>query len=146
MRETTDLLSWAPSVGNLAQSFSIMVLTIMDMWVALDKCTISAEPLFKQYPPGFPPSIFDRLLLAKEQDLRRSFYIEQYLCWRRDEAEPGCPLIFLEGNTARSLAVVFFERSPNHQRLKLEIEAAAAEDRKKKLQGFAKQKVVVCYF
>ncbi|KAL2060399.1 hypothetical protein VTL71DRAFT_9429 [Oculimacula yallundae] len=123
------------------QSFSIMVLTIMDMWVSLDKCTVSAEPLFKKYPTGFPFSLFDRLLLAKKQDLSRLFYIEQYLLLRRDESEPGYPPIFLEGNTARSFAVVFFEQSPKHQQLKLEIEATAATDRERKLQEFAKKKV-----
>ena len=125
------------------QSFSIMVLTIMDMWVALDKCTISAEPLFRKYPTGFPSSIFDRLLLAKGQDMRRLFYIEQYLLLRRDEAERGYPLVFHEGNTTRSFAVAFFDQSPEHQQLKLEIEAAAAEDRERKLREFAKQKAVV---
>ena len=75
--------------------------------------------------------------------MRRLFYIEQYLLLRRDEAERGYPLVFHEGNTTRSFAVAFFDQSPEHQQLKLEIEAAAAEDRERKLRKFAKQKAVV---
>ncbi|EKD21257.1 hypothetical protein MBM_00370 [Drepanopeziza brunnea f. sp. 'multigermtubi' MB_m1] len=121
-------------------NYSVMVLTLMDLWVALDKFTTAREPLLKKYQPGFPPSLFDRLLLPKKQDMDRLFRIEEYIEQRRANSEPRFPLLFLEGNTPDSFAVKYFEQSPELQDIKIEIENSAASDREKKIKEFSTKK------
>ncbi|KAK0127299.1 hypothetical protein ONS96_006849 [Cadophora gregata f. sp. sojae] len=122
------------------ENFSIMVLTLMDFWVALDKCVVIHEPLLKLYKPGFPASLFNRLLISKKDDLDRLFRIEQYLDSRRSEANDSYPLLFLEGNTQNSFAVQYFERSLHHQKLKRDIEAIATTERDQKMAELTRLK------
>ena len=127
------------------ENFSIMVLTLMDIWVALDKCVVVHEPLLKQYKPGIPTLLFDKLLLAKKVDLERLFRIQQYLDSRRHEAQDNYPLLFLEGNTQYSFGVQYFERSLHHKKLKRDIEAIATAERDQKMADLTRMKAQVGY-
>lgn len=111
------------------QDISLMLLTSMDLWVALDKCATYHYPLLSKYNPGFPPSLFDPLLLPKRRQMERLTLVEQYLAERRNRASPGFPSMFQDVNTAKSFAVQYFEQSHSHQRLRLRIETAAQTDR-----------------
>ncbi len=122
------------------ERFSFMVITLMALWVALDKCATLQEPLLLSYDTGFPKSLFDPLLLPKKGQMVRLFEIEAYLEQRRQRATPGNPSIFLEANKANSFAVQYFEQSSGHQRLKQEIERTAASDREKKRAELAAKK------
>lgn len=39
---------------------SIMLLTLMEMWMLMDMCAIEVFPLLKDYDPGFPTDILVR--------------------------------------------------------------------------------------
>jgi len=110
----------------------LMLLTLMDLWMALDQCTIHHYPLLRKYDPEFPPSLFDPLLLPKRPQMERLRTVEQYLLQRRSHAVPGFPSIFQGVNSTTSFAVQYFEQSPHHQVLRQEIELAAQEGRDRK--------------
>jgi hypothetical protein len=114
------------------QDISLMLLTSMDLWVALDKCAIYHYPLLSKYEPGFSASLFDPLLLPKRQQMERLTRVEQYLAKRMNGASPGFPSIFQDSNSSKSFAVQYFEQSPEHQQLRLRIEIAAGIERNRK--------------
>ncbi|KAL5320169.1 hypothetical protein ACEPPN_010970 [Leptodophora sp. 'Broadleaf-Isolate-01'] len=108
---------------------SQMLLTTMELWVALDKCATRQHPLLEMYDPGFRPSLFDPLLLPKRAQMDRLSRIEQYVQERRDTSRHPSSLIFQETNQTNSFAVKYFEQSLYHQALRGEIEAAASLER-----------------
>jgi hypothetical protein len=117
--------------GN-PEDTSLMLLTSMDLWVALDKCATRHESLLSRYDPGFPPSLFAPLLLPKKSQMERLARVEQYLTRRKNGSVYGSPLIFQDINAEGSLAVQYFGRSQHHQDLRREIEAAAEIERDRK--------------
>jgi hypothetical protein len=111
---------------------SLMLLTTMDLWVALDTCATCQHPLLKMYEPGFPLSLFDPLLLPKRSQMARLLRVEQHIQQRRDESHHPSSLIFQETNEADSFAVKYFEQSLYHQALRRDIETLAMFERKAK--------------
>ncbi|KAI9808002.1 MAG: hypothetical protein M1827_007764 [Pycnora praestabilis] len=61
--------------GN-PEDTSLMLLTSMDLWVALDECATRHESLLNRYDPGFPPSLFTPLLLPKKSQMARLVRVE----------------------------------------------------------------------
>ncbi len=118
--------------ADMPEDISIMLLTSMDLWVALDKCALHHYPLLHDYDPGFPPSLFEPLLLPKKPQMERLFRVEQYLATRRAAAIPGFPSIFRSVQTTKSFAVQYFQQSPNHQELRRKIEDEASNERLRK--------------
>ena len=116
--------------GN-AEDSSIMILTIMDLWVALDIFTIQQCPLLEQYPPEIPSDFLHPLLLHRSSTLLRALRIEDYL-YRRHEESYSSTSIFsnIVGNS--SFAIKYFRDSKYLQRLHNEIIADAEEKRAQK--------------
>lgn len=125
--------------GN-PEDTSLMLLTSMDLWVALDKCANRHESLLSRYDPGFPPSLFDPLLLPKKSQMERLARVEQYLTRRQNESVYRSSLIFQDINAEGSLAVQYFGRSQRHQDLRREIEAAAEIERDRKKRELREQR------
>jgi hypothetical protein len=125
--------------GN-PEVISLMLLTSMDLWVALDKCATRHEPLLSRYDPGFPPSLFTPLLLPKKLQMERLAHVEQYLAWRENRSVYGSSLIFQDINAEGSLAVEYFGRSQRHQDLRRKIETAAEIERDRKKQELREQR------
>jgi hypothetical protein len=124
--------------GN-PEHISSMLLTSMDLWVALDKCAIRHEPLLSRYDPGFPPTLFTPLLLPKKLQMERLARVEQYLTRRENRSVYGSSLIFQDINAEGSLAVQYFGRSRRHQDLRREIKAAAEVERELKKRELREQ-------
>ena len=122
------------------ENFSLMVLILVESWVALDKCATFHEPILKQYPTGFPPSVFDHLLLPKKSQLQRLSAVERHLAGRNAEADSSYPSLFQESNKNTSFAVKYFDQSERHRQLKKAIESAAALDRDNKKAEFVHKK------
>jgi hypothetical protein len=114
-----------------AEDNSMMILTIMDLWLALDKLTIRQCPLLKQYSPEIPSDFLHPLLLHRSSTLERAFHIEKYLSRRHNEA---CNItsIFSNDITESSFAVKYFRASECHQRLYDEIRTDAEQKRASK--------------
>lgn len=125
---------------DMPEDISLMLLTTMDLWVALDKCALHHYPLLHDYDPGFPPSLFEPLLLPRKAQMERLVRVEQHLGTRRKAAIPGFPSIFRSVDAPKSFAVRYFERpSHHHQELRRQIEAQATTERSQKLSELAKK-------
>lgn len=110
-----------------------MALTIMELWMALDKATTLHVPLLREYSTGLPLSLFEPLLLPKEGMIERLHKIEQYIARRKDAAKHPSSLIFEKANTPNSFAIRYFDQSAEHKSLKLDIERDAERDRNDKV-------------
>lgn len=119
--------------ADIPEDFSLMVLTIMEIWIALDKCALQYCALLQDYNPGFPSSLFDPLLLPWRSMMERLGQIEQYLIQRKRSAILNCPSIFKSVDTSQSFPVRYFDSSPEHQNLKQHIEWEAHSERRKKM-------------
>ncbi|KAH8801966.1 hypothetical protein DL96DRAFT_1475929 [Flagelloscypha sp. PMI_526] len=64
--------------GN-PEANSQMLLTIFDLWVAIDSLVAANIPLLRRYPCEVSPSLLDLVLLRKRHDLARITRISQYL-------------------------------------------------------------------
>ena len=139
------LIDTYTSVASLAykdmpEDISVMLLTSMDLWVALDKCALHHCSLLRDYTPGFPPSVFEPLLLLKKPQMERLLHIEQYLAGRRAAAVARFPSIFLSIDTTDTFAVRYVQQSPSHKEMQQKIEAEAKNDRARKVSELAEKR------
>jgi hypothetical protein len=125
---------------DMPEDVSVMLLTSMDLWVALDKCALHHYPLLHDYDPEFPPSLLEPLLLPKRPQMERLLLVEQYLASRREAARSGFQSIFRSADAAKSFAVRYFERSPHHQELRQKIEAEAEKERSQRIFELRKKR------
>ena len=51
---------------DMPEDTSLMLLTLINLWVALDKCALYHYPLLRNYDPEFPPPLFEPLLLPRK--------------------------------------------------------------------------------
>ena len=122
----------SPNYQDMPEDTSLMLLTLMELWVALDKCALHHYPLLRDYDPEFPPSLFEPLLLPKKLQMERLSHIENYIAMRKKAAQPNSPSIFQSINEARSFSVVYFQQSLHHQQLRQKIESRATSERSSK--------------
>jgi hypothetical protein len=117
------------------EGFSVMVLTLMLLWTALDEAAISHYPLLKKFDPGFPPTLFDSLLLPKRHQMDRLRHVEQYLLKRKENSLVANPSIFGDISSPLSFGAQYFDQSLVHQELKKRIKKEAEhESRAKKAE------------
>ncbi|KAH9038807.1 hypothetical protein EDB85DRAFT_392096 [Lactarius pseudohatsudake] len=113
---------------------SVMILTIMDLWMALDKLTTQQCPLLTSYSPEIPRDFLHYLLLHRSGSLRRAMVIEEYVLQRHKDA--SCTTsIFSDKVTESSFAVRYFRDSPKLQQLYAEINRHAEKQRENKRTG-----------
>lgn len=122
------------------EEISLVILTSMELWVALDQCALHQHPLLHKYDPGFPPSIFEPLLLPKKTQMERLSRVEKYLATRKKAAKSEYSYIFQTPDSKESFAVQYFEQSSHHQKLRQEIETNATEKRSKKINELAEKR------
>jgi hypothetical protein len=108
---------------------SVMIMTIMDLWMALDKLTTQQCPLLASYPPEIPQDFLHPLLLHHSGSLRRATLIEEYILQRHQDASCATS-IFSDEVTESSFAVRYFRNSPRLQRLYAEINQHAQQQQK----------------
>ncbi|KAJ1300163.1 hypothetical protein OPQ81_011915 [Rhizoctonia solani] len=63
---------------------SIMVLTLMRIWMAIDELAAKDCPLLSNYSPELPTDILDPLLLRTAQHIEQACCIQQYIDARRE--------------------------------------------------------------
>ena len=117
--------------GADAEGNSIMILTIMNLWVALDMSAIRQCPLLEQYPPEIPFDFLHPLLLHRSSTLKRALRIEEYLC-RRHKNAWELTSIFSNSDIESCFAVKYFRASEDLQRLNDEIVEDAQQKRAEK--------------
>ncbi|TQV95637.1 very large low complexity protein [Cordyceps javanica] len=126
-----------PRYAGSPEATSLMLLTIMELWVACDKSTCKIHELLREFDHEIPAGLFQSLILPFKRDMERLQCIEVYLETRkRHAATKQNPSIFTDFGKRKSFAVQFFETSTQHQRLKETIESWANNERDKKRQEF----------
>ncbi|KAI0066738.1 hypothetical protein BV25DRAFT_1972593 [Artomyces pyxidatus] len=116
--------------GN-AEDQSMMVLTVMELWVGLDMLAIAEHPLLAEYSPEIPSNFLEPLLLRRTVSIKRSIRLQQYLQQRHSAVRAQNPIFSDEARPA-SFSVAFFRQSLALQRKKGTIEAAAQKERDSK--------------
>ncbi|ESZ96422.1 hypothetical protein SBOR_3154 [Sclerotinia borealis F-4128] len=103
--------------SNLGES-SIMILSIMELWMSMDKCACIVYPLLKDFHPFFTSEMMDVLQLPLYKDMCRLQKVQEYLqgrCSSRadmtifEDAVRGCfaERYFLESAEAPRLQALF---------------------------------------
>ncbi|KAI9432103.1 hypothetical protein H4582DRAFT_1821614 [Lactarius indigo] len=117
--------------GANPEENSVMILTIMDLWKALDTLAIRQCPLISSYSPEIPRDFLHPLLLRRSGSVRRAELIEKYILQRHDQA--SCPTsIFSDNATELSFAVRYYGDSPQLQQLYADIYQRALREREEK--------------
>jgi hypothetical protein len=113
---------------------SIMILTAMELWVAMDKVAVNQYKLLRDYSPELPERLLEPLLLRSAKSIQCSARVQTYLRHRHRHAaaQAKLPSIFSDDVSDVSFALKSFHMLPELGRLKLEIERVAAEERVEK--------------
>ncbi|QRV92774.1 kinase-like protein [Ceratobasidium sp. AG-Ba] len=115
-----------------AADSSIMALTIIELWVALDRLAISRHRILRDYSPEIPENILEPLLLRSSLHLERARAMQMYLRQRHKGATHGS--VFSSKINKLCLQVRFFRQSLSLQETKSEIERDATHKREQKLR------------
>ena len=105
-----------------------MLITLFELWVALDKVVVKQIPLQAKYSSEIPLILFESLLVRKLSVLVRVKKLYTYIKARHSS---GTSSAFSSADD-KSFAVRYFDQSPNLRSLKSVIEADAETERKKK--------------
>ncbi|KAF9235920.1 hypothetical protein BU15DRAFT_89398 [Melanogaster broomeanus] len=98
------------------EHLSIMLLTTMELWIALDKVVIQDIPMLAEYSPEIPTALLESLLLRDAENLSRLRHAYQYLDTRHSEARRGC------------FSIRYYNGFPRLQDLHARIEEAAQHE------------------
>ncbi len=100
-----------------------MLLTLMELWLALDAITVALYPLLAKFDPGIPQNLLYTFQLSDRADMCRLQKIEKYLEKRRSSAE--YPLSFVLGELSHDyFAARYFDQCEEMQDLYSVITAA----------------------
>ena len=125
--------------GN-PESMSVMVLTIMELWVACDRSAVRTCPLLVDYEAAIPEQLLQSLLLPTARLMVRLSRIEAYVRTRRQAAKYLHGSIFRDFGSETSFAVRYFAQSTTHQTLHTEIVEKAMSARSLKQDEFKNKK------
>ncbi|KAI1087952.1 hypothetical protein F5B19DRAFT_33837 [Rostrohypoxylon terebratum] len=123
--------------GN-PETTSIMILTVMELWVASDKSAVQMCALLGKYDPGVPMELLENLNLPLKEQMRRLKAVEKYLISRKSQTPYSYDDIFGNVRSSRTFAVMYFDQSTEHQQLRARIEKDATSAREKKREEFRK--------
>ncbi|RDW69108.1 uncharacterized protein DSM5745_08868 [Aspergillus mulundensis] len=111
------------------EAVSVMVLTILELWIACDKATIQQHPLLREYSTCIPMGVFEALVLPYRSQMIRLSRAEDYLYQRQRRLRFPHASIFQDFGTRTCFSVQYFAQSPEHQGLLATIETNALETR-----------------
>lgn len=120
------------------ETTSIMLLTMLELWVACDKAAVRLCPLLAAFDHEIPRGPFQNLLLPTHGQMVRLRDAELYLNQRH--CNSSGPSIYRECRSSNCFAARFFDDSYLHQQLKSSIEEKATRDREAKIQQLRKLK------
>ena len=114
------------------ETTSMMLLTILELWIACDESATHICNLLSDYDPGIPKEIFQSLVLPFKSQMERLLRAEDYLERRRARAIYPAPSIFRDFGQAACFSARYFNNSPDHQQLLREIQTLAYQAKEKK--------------
>lgn len=124
---------------------SVMLLTIMELWVALDMVAVMSCPaenrsLFLEYFPEIAENLLEPLLLPKFQWMVRLHKIERYLSKRRANATSSNPSMFSDTVSHQTFTVRYFKNSRRHKELERRIQQQGQREKAQKVAEFNNKK------
>ncbi|KAI0003525.1 hypothetical protein F4779DRAFT_621832 [Xylariaceae sp. FL0662B] len=122
--------------NNNPEQKSIMLLTLMEAWVALDRAACTLFPLLLDFHPIFSPYLMEILQLSLLSDIDRARTIEEYL-QKRIQRSGGSHSTLFNDPGKGCFAERYFNESANSSALDTllnEIQLVAAQDRDRKEQ------------
>ncbi|KAG2757812.1 hypothetical protein P692DRAFT_20789290 [Suillus brevipes Sb2] len=117
--------------GN-PENLSIMLLTLFELWVAMDKIVVRQIPILAEYSPEIPLALWECLLIRKASALDRLKTLHAYLKARHCQTSSHLSALSFTDD-GKSFAARYFHQSSELQRLKVRIEAEAQIEREEKL-------------
>ncbi|KAL0564280.1 hypothetical protein V5O48_017771, partial [Marasmius crinis-equi] len=134
------IAKYASKAGSLyagePENSSVMFLTLLDLWIGLDRICTSQCTLLLDYSPEIPESLFESLLLRRGASITRLRIAILYLRTRHARANNlNYPSIFSGEITSTSFAAKYYNlpSSLSYRDLKRDIETKAHQDRRSKL-------------
>ncbi|KAL4737892.1 hypothetical protein BDV11DRAFT_171491 [Aspergillus similis] len=121
-----------PLYSSNPEAVSVMLLTILELWIACDKSAVKLHPLLGDYDTCVPMDLFESLLLPYRSQMERLARAEDYMEQRRRRLRFPESSIFHDFGTPSSFSVRFFDQSIGHQHLLAEIKDHAERERTKK--------------
>ncbi|PPQ64858.1 hypothetical protein CVT26_002576 [Gymnopilus dilepis] len=127
--------------ADIPESLSVMLLTVMELWVGMDKVAVKHMRDLDKYSPEIPVNFLDSLLIRRAKSIRRVEAIEAYLR-QRHEAATIDTSVFSSEPTASSFSVRYYASSNEMKQLRRDIEDKARQDREKKKAELIKANAV----
>ena len=118
---------------NNPEDTSRMLLTVVELWIALDKLNTRQIPMFVDYSPEVPTSLLERLLLRHPENILRWRLAYEYIRTRHLNAKSGWS-IFSDRADVNSFAVRYYNQSFELKTLKSTIVRDANFARRKKVE------------
>ncbi|KAF9235916.1 hypothetical protein BU15DRAFT_64461 [Melanogaster broomeanus] len=120
---------------NNPEDLSVMFLTTIELWVALDKIVVEKIPMLQDYSPEIPLAILETLLLRKPENLDRLRRAYEYIRDRhRDSQARGGWSVFSNPVNDNNFAVRYYKTSDRLKTLNSRIENDARRAREEKLE------------
>ncbi|KAM3067027.1 hypothetical protein ACMFMG_011809 [Clarireedia jacksonii] len=126
-------------VGN-PESASVMLLTVMELWVACDKSASALYTFFSDYSPEVPIELLQSMILPFKNQMERLSKVEQYIRSRKRKAKMNNPSIFRDFGHQDSFSVRYFNQSLEHQNMLHRIEDWASHEREEKCRELRQKK------
>jgi len=117
------------------EEWSVMLLTLLELWMAIDRLAIAELPLLRDYSPEVSPALIEPLLLRTFKSTQRGICIMTYCSVRANNAPRGS--LFSDNC---SFSIRYFQSSPQLMRVKSEIIHAAQSEREAVIQDFLEKK------
>ncbi|KAK4211357.1 hypothetical protein QBC37DRAFT_389750 [Rhypophila decipiens] len=123
--------------ADAPEALSVMYLTIIELWVAMDKIAGKLIPLLLDYDPGFVPDLFHPLLLERKVEMERLKKAESYLSERKRGRYSSA---FEDFGREWSFAARYYSTSSEHQVLREQIELWAENRKTEKMAEYLRIK------
>ncbi|CAG7991695.1 unnamed protein product [Penicillium nalgiovense] len=120
------------SYAHNPEAVSVMLLTLLELWVACDKAAIQSYDDLSKYDACIPVNCFQSLLLPFKSQMERLASAEKYLSKRQRSVKHHGAGIFHDYGSPSCFSVLYFNQSDEHQRLLEAIENHASRQRTKK--------------
>jgi hypothetical protein len=120
MIERHDSLA-ASFANSNPELFSRVILTQLELWIALDKTVVDSIPLLRKYSPEFDLTLFEPLLLPTWSQMIRLRAVEKYLQDRHNQVVYPQHSVFEFINHRDSFPTRYFDGDPALQLLRSQI-------------------------
>ncbi|OJJ43588.1 hypothetical protein ASPZODRAFT_28243 [Penicilliopsis zonata CBS 506.65] len=122
------------------EGISIMVLTLLEIWIACDMSATAICPLLTEYDPDVPEVFLSSLVLPLHNHMVRLGRVEEYISSRRQNATLSSNALYHEIGTHTCFSVRYFRQSSSHQSLLGQIEERARRARQAKREELSRKK------